>query len=466
MNELLVGAALVAGLALGAVVMWALLRGKTAATDERLAAQRSALQMLEQREGQLQSELAALRTANTVLERDKAGLAATLDQEREQTREKLALIEQAERKLVNVFESTAAKALNSNNQSFLDLAKTAFATEQETAKGDLEKRQQAIDALVNPVKEALTKVDTTIQAIELAREGAYSELRTQVQTLQVTGQQIRAETATLANALRSSNVVGDWGQMQLRQVVKMAGMIDHCDFVEQFTTDQGSRPDLVVHLPGDRRIAVDAKVPLSALLDAANSADEESRSTYLKDYSRRLKKHVDELGRKEYWKQFEQSPDFVVLFLPGETFFHVAQEQEPELIAMAWTHRVVIATPSTLIALLRAVASYWQQEKLAESAHEIRNLGNKLYEALAGLAEKFVALGKNLKSSVNCYNDAVSRLENSVFVGARKFSELGATSPSEKIDELQPLEVDIREIRREELLLEQLVGENGFESHS
>ncbi|HEY2828114.1 MAG TPA: DNA recombination protein RmuC, partial [Pirellulales bacterium] len=163
---------------------------------------------------------------------------------------------------------------------------------------------------------------------------------------------------------------------------------------------------------------------------------------------------------------FEQSPDFVVLFLPGETFFHVAQEQEPELIAMAWTHRVVIATPSTLIALLRAVASYWQQEKLAESAHEIRNLGNKLYEALAGLAEKFVALGKNLKSSVNCYNDAVSRLENSVFVGARKFSELGATSPSEKIDELQPLEVDIREIRREELLLEQLVGENGFESHS
>ena len=421
---------------------------------ERLAAQQAAADELKNRDQQRQAELDQLRGSLPAHERDKATLLVTLEKERENAAEKMALLQEAEKKLKDAFQALASDALLRNNQSFLDLAKTAFAAEQQTAQGELEKRQVAIGALVDPVKEALTKVEAKIQDIEKSREGAYSELRTQVQTLHETGQQLRKETANLAGALRSSNVAGNWGQMQLRQVVKLAGMVEHCDFAEQFSmaTDDGRlRPDMIVSLPGNRTIAIDAKVPLSALLDANEATDDEHRGNRLKDYARNLLRHVNDLGKKEYWKQFEQSPDFVVLFLPGETFFYAAQEQEPELIAMAWDQRVVIATPSTLIALLRAVAFYWQQEQLAENALEIRQIGNKLYESLAGLAQAFQMLGSNLKSSINCYNDAVSRLENSVFYSAEILRTCAAPA-NKAIKELEPLEIAAREIQRAEFL--------------
>jgi DNA recombination protein RmuC len=465
-NEIPLIVGLAVGAMVGGVVVWALMRAHSAAIAERLAAQQALVANCQQREAQSQSEILSQRETNTHLEREKAALQATLREERSQAAEKLAILSQAEQKLKDAFHALAAQALQSNNQQFLDLAKSVFQTEQESAKGELKQREEAIGALVVPVKDALTKFETKIQAIEVAREGAYSELRTQVQTLQQTGQQLQKEAASLASALRSSNIAGDWGQMQLRQVVKMAGMIEHCDFDEQFTTtsDDGRlRPDLVVNLPGNRRIAIDAKVPLSALLEAANAPDDEVRQLRMKDYCRNVLKHVGDLGKKEYWKQFTESPDFVVLFLPGETFFYAAQQQEPELIEMAWHQRVVIATPSTLIALLRAAASYWQQETLAKSALEISELGKELYDRLAIVADHFRRLGKNLEVSVKTYNETVGSLESRVLPSARRFRELGATTTPEDLQELEPLEVATRDFQRLELLES---GQNGLESHS
>jgi DNA recombination protein RmuC len=457
MEVLLIFIGLAAGLALGTVITVLIMRATRAALNERLSAQQVALASVEQREQQSQVSIADLRASNTSLESEKAGLIATLEQERQQAAKQLALVQQAEQKMKEAFESLAARALNTNNESFLALAKTAFATEQETAKGDLQKREQAIATLVNPVKDALAKVEGKIQDLEVKREGAYSGLLTEVQGLQKTGQQLRSETANLTKVLRSSTASGNWGQIQLRRVVQMAGMLDHCDFFEQVSTDTEDgrlRPDLIVCLPGDLKIVVDAKVPLKAFLEAAEAADDEVRKARLKEHSRLLLKHVSELTKKEYWSQFDQSPDFVVLFLPGEAFFTVAQEQEPELIEMAWDQRIILATPSTLIALLRTIALGWRQEKLAQNAHEISELGRQLYDRLAALAEHFTRLGKNLASSVKSYNEAVGSLENSVFVGARKFAELGASQAADEMRDVDPLEIAVRQFQRPELLIE------------
>lgn len=433
MNELLVLAALLVGVALGVAIAWALLRGKSAAINERMLAQQTAVQTLQQREDQLQMEIANLRSTNTALERDKAALAATLQQEREQ-----------EEKLKHAFQSLATDALQANTKQFITLAEATLKTQQEAAKGTL-------GELVNPVKTTLVNVEKKMQDMEVARQGAYSSLLTQVQSLQESERLLRTEAANLVSALRSPTVRGRWGEMQLRRVVEIAGMLDHCDFFEQVSTqseDGRLQPDLVVCLPGNRKIVVDAKAPLSAFLEAMDAQDENVRESRMKDHARQVLDHVSRLKKKEYWNQFEQSPDFVVLFLPGETFFSAAQQYEPQLIELGWEQHVVIATPATLITLLRMVALGWRQEKLAQNAQEISRLGQQLYERLGKLAEHMRRLGKNLQTTVNTYNESVGAMESRVLASARKFHELGAAPTGQAIDDLDPLEVMTREFQR------------------
>jgi DNA recombination protein RmuC len=466
-----------AGLAIGGVGVWWLFRGKAAAEFERgrkdvqpeLAAMGERIAAREENIAELKMEIATLkgeierreaaigdvRKQITELSTRGAQLETSLQQERRQAAEKLAMLETAKQQLADAFKALAADALKSSNTSFLELAKTHFEKFQESAKFDLEKRQTAIDEMVKPVKESLTKVDTKLQEIEKSRVEAYSGLTEQVKSLRETQETLRSETTNLVQALRRPQVRGRWGEFQLRRVVEMAGMMEHCDFVEQqsvSTEDGMQRPDLVVKLPGNRRIVVDAKTPLEAYLQAIEATDDEVRTAMLKEHARHVRNHVVALGRKSYFEQFEHCPDFVVLFLPGEVFYTAALEQDPELIEAGVNDRVLITSPTSLIALLRAVAYGWRQEQLADNARQISELGQELYKRLNTLAEHFAAVGKALEKSVTAYNKAVVSLEGRVLPGARKFKELGAASTAADIELIKPLESDPRAIQAPELL--------------
>ena len=360
--------------------------------------------------------------------------ALRVELEHEQARS--AEIEKTERDLTARFDALAADALRKNNESFLELASVK-----------LGQKEQAVEHLVAPLKESLQKVDGKLQELEVARKGAYSSLAEQVRQLTETQKELRSETGNLVSALRDRpNVRGRWGEIQLRRVVEMAGMIEHCDFETQAhvaTEDGRLRPDLIVQLPGGKKVVVDSKMAGQAYLESLSCKDEESRLVKLREHARQVRDHVTKLSAKSYWSQFDQTPEFVILFIPGETFLSAALEQDPALIEDGVNQQVIIATPTTLIALLRAVSYGWRQETVAESARAVSDLGRELYTRLATLTEHFAKVGRGLETAVRSYNETVGSLETRVLPSARKFKEHGI-SPA---GELAPLNIVDRSVR-------------------
>jgi DNA recombination protein RmuC len=392
------------------------------------------------------ADLARLQEVYTEAVAGKARLESALESERKTSNEKIELITRASEELRNAFKALAAEALKSNNSSFLVIAQETLKRFQSEARGDLENRQKAVADLVAPVRESLNKVDAHIQQIEVERGKAYSALHTQVASLITTQKELQSQTGNLVRALRTPNVRGRWGEIQLRRVVEIAGMLSYCDFAEQETVSSETgrlRPDLVVKLPGGKHVVVDAKTPLQAFLEAFETTDEDARRACLANHARQVRDHMKTLAGKNYWEQFESTPEFVVMFLPGETFFSAALEQDPALIEQGVLQRVIPASPTTLIALLKAVNYGWNQEKLARNAQQISALGKELHDRLRKLASHITAVGSNLDSAVEAYNQAVGSLESRVLVSARKFAELGA-SVADDIPELEPIETTAR----------------------
>jgi DNA recombination protein RmuC len=357
--------------------------------------------------------------------------------------EKLALVNEAQAQLTSAFRALSGQALAANNQMFLDLAAQTLGRFQHGAQVDLERRQQAIHELVAPVRVSLDKLDGRIHEIEKVREGAYQALTTQVRSLAEGQGDLRRETLNLVKALRQPAARGRWGELQLRRVVEMAGMVAYCDFVEQASVggEEGRlRPDVVVRLPGGRNIVVDAKTPLTAYLEAVETDDDALRTQRLADHARQVRDHMTRLGRKSYQEQFDTSPELVVLFLPGEMFFSAALEQDAELIEFGVGEKVIPATPTTLIAMLRAIAYGWKQEALARNAQEICELGHQLHDRIATLANHWSRVGKSLGDAVGAYNSAVASLESRVMVSARRFKALNAVPDGHEIGEVGQVE--------------------------
>ena len=366
-----------------------------------------------------------------------------LDHERAVGDERVAALTQAREALSNQLQAMCAEALRGNSEQFMQLAKTQFEQLQLKATHDLETRHKAVENLVAPIKESLEKVGSEVKTLENARRQDVGLLSGLLRGVAETNERLRTETNSLVTALRAPSVHGRWGELQLKNAVEAAGMLAYCDFVVQATgrnDDEGLlRPDLVVRLPGGRTVVVDAKTPIQALLDASQTDDEAARARRLADFARNVREHVAALKAKSYWKQFESAPDFVVMFLPGESFFRAAIEQDPSLLDQPAQSGIVLASPATLITMLRTIASSWREEQVAQSARAISELGRELYERLGTMTEHLVTLGKRLDGSVQAYNQTVGSFERRVLVSARKFPEHGVTAAKE-LPDVAPLD--------------------------
>jgi DNA recombination protein RmuC len=450
MNSLIPVLTLIAGAGLGALVAWLAVRARALrAFDDGRSASTAELAALQERTAGKDRELLKLQEtfAAEVLDGDRlreenARMLAELEGERRAAHERNESFKRVTEALAEKFKALSRDALKDNNQEFLNLARATLERFQVTAKGDLDQRQQAIDQLVKPLKESLEKVDGKIEEMERIRAGAYSGLIEQVKTLASSHQQLQAETGNLVKALRTPHVRGRWGEIQLRRVVELAGMVQYCDFSEQETIaneDGRIRPDVIVRLPGNRTIVVDAKVPFEAFYESISTTDDAIRLERLKEHARLVRTHIVALSRKSYWESVQPTPEFVLLFLPGESFYSAALEQDPKLIEDGINQKVIIATPTTLIALLKAISYGWQQEQRAANADEVGKLGKELYDRLRIFLTHFSDIGKNLDRALESYNKGVGSLEARVLVTARKFKERNAIT-GEEIESLEPID--------------------------
>lgn len=436
------GGALVLGIFLGAgmgiAAAAAIWRSRSVQLSERLRNADEAAAQARQAE-------AAARTDYTEVEvslRAATGRAAAAEALLAEARAELARDSERQQRLGESFRSLSAQSLQANNQAFLDLAKQTFTTLQQGAGHDLDARRTAVEALVKPINETLAKVGVTLTELERSRTAGQAALAEQVSSLVNAQRQLTTETATLARALRAPGVGGRWGEIQLQRVVELAGMLEYCDFNTQTSStvdDVRQRPDLIVRLPGGKAIAVDAKAPLQGYLDALDATDEAARKGHLIAHAKAVRGHLQSLSAKSYWDRLQPSPEFVVLFLPGETFFSAALEQDPSLIEAGVEAKVILATPTTLIALLRAVAYGWRQERLTKNAEVVAQLGKELHERIRAFTTHLGKVGKALDGAVASYNQAVGSLETRVLPGARKFTELGA-AVGDELPLLEPIE--------------------------
>ncbi len=377
------------------------------------------------------------------VQRELASLTSRREVEQQAAAEKLALLETARAQLENSFKALSAEALSKNNADFLNLAKATLETYQEGARGDLDKRQETIQKTVEPVNEALRRFNQRIESIEQRRSETDATLRQQLTQLSQAQVELSKTTGSLVQALRAPQVRGQWGEMQLRRTVEMAGMVNYCDFIEQASheTADGARqrPDMLIKLPNERQVVVDSKVPLAAYLDALEATDAAVQTERMQAHARHLREHIKGLSQKAYWSQFENTPEFVVLFVPNETIFSAALEQDPQLIELGVLNKVILATPTTLIALLKAIAFGWQQEAIAREAKQIAALGRDLYERIGVVTGHFAKLGRSLEQTVGHYNKAISSVETRLLVTARRFEALDSSN-ADALPEVEAIE--------------------------
>ncbi len=389
-----------------------------------------------------QRDLAELRNKNTEL-------ATTLELERRNAEERLAAQARTREQLTETFGALSSQALKHNTEEFLKLAQENLKQFHIQAQGELGQREKSIEQMVKPIREALEKTERQIREIEKDRKEAYGALHRHLESMAVAQQTLQGETRNLVQALRRPEVRGQWGELTLRRVVELAGMVEYCDFYEQehVTTEEGAlRPDMVVRMPDSREIVVDVKTPLDAYLSAMEASDEDGRARELDRHARKVRERVNELSKKAYWSQFKSAPDFVVLFIPGEQFLSSALERDRTLLEDALRQKIILSTPTSFVALLRAVAYGWRQQALAENADRIRELGEQLYGRLATFTEHLSKLGRNLGTSVDAYNKAVGSLERQVLPGARKMEELGI-SARKTPEVLEPLDKAVRDLQ-------------------
>ncbi|MDH5740242.1 MAG: DNA recombination protein RmuC [Nitrospira sp.] len=428
------------GLLLGGVLVGLWINGRLRPQAQRAEATTDEVKKQLERE---RAETLSLRQALSQTQQARVMVETRMEDTTRQLTEQKTLLDQTRQELVGSFQALSGEALKQNNEAFLKLAAVTFETLHVKADGDLVQRQQAIDALVRPLHDTLQRYDEHLRLLEQSRQSAYGGLDQHLKSLAESQQRLQQETGNLVKALRAPTVRGQWGELTLRRVAELAGMVQHCDFIEQHSVageDARFRPDMVVQLPGGRQIIVDAKTVLSAYLDAHEAQNDVQQAEALRRHAAQVKSRMDELSLKAYWTQFEHSPEFVVLFLPGEQYLGAALDQNPQLIEEGFTNGIVLATPATLIALLRAVAYGWRQERMTAHAEEAGRLGKELYERMAVLAGHMNDVGQSLGKSVSAYNRAVGSLETRILPAARRFKELGVSSDRE-IVALEPTEV-------------------------
>ncbi|MEK6589811.1 MAG: DNA recombination protein RmuC [Nitrospinota bacterium] len=448
---------LILGLLVGGGIAWFWARSHTKAaltsqiTDIEIKS-RGAENTITELRSQLQERTGEIKKLSEQLKSEQTGKVTAetrLEEAQKNLEGQKRLLEEATQKLKDTFNALSSDALKSNNAAFLDLARKTLENYLSEARGDLGKRQEAIDQMIKPLKEVLGRYENQIKELETKTDGAYGGLKVYLHELKVTQERLQKETTALVSALKTPQVRGRWGEITLRRVVEVAGMSQYCDFEEQPSvgTEEGrKRPDLTVKLPGERTVIVDAKVPLKAYMEAIETHEDEDRKMLFMQHAKAVKSHMQQLSSKAYWNQFNPTPDFVVLFLPGESFFSMALEQDRNLIEDGIASRVIIATPTTLIALLKTVAYSWQQQQVAENSKRIWKTGTELFDRICKFVEYIGEIGEGLNKAVKSYNSAIGSWESRVMPGAQRLKELGASAPEKELPELNQIDTNIREI--------------------